>query len=247
MSILNLFPIPNLIDAKRVLCVQPHPDDMEVSCGGTLAKLADQGVSITYLTVTNGGAGSSTRQDEEQLASVRRNEQMQAGQIIGVSDYLWLNYNDADYLPKEQLQADIIQAIRDVRPDTVITLDPWLLYEAHPAHRNVGLCAAAAVLFSGMPNISPWTNSAPHDVTRIAFALTAKPNTLVDVTDTWGRKIAAIRAHRSQFPDSTWQFFSQYFEAKAIQYGSQISSEKAEALKVFAPLHLHCNVDAADF
>lgn len=245
MSIFDLVPIPNLLDAKRILCVQPHPDDMEVSCGGTLARLADQGAHITYLTVTDGGAGSAIRQDEGTLAWLRRGEQLAAGRVIGVQDYRWLDYRDADYLPGEQLQKDIIQAIREVQPDTVITLDPWLPYEAHPAHRNVGLCAAAAVLFSGMPNISVGADEG-YDVACIAFAFTSKPNTFVDITDTWSRKLVAIRAHASQFPDEAWPFYGQYFEAKAVQYGAQINAKKGEALKVFRPVHLHCNVDAME-
>ena len=67
MSLSHLAPIPNLLNAKRVLCIQPHPDDVDIACGGTLAVLADRGAHITYLTVTDGGAGSSVRRDENQL------------------------------------------------------------------------------------------------------------------------------------------------------------------------------------
>ena len=146
MSLSHLAPIPNLLNAKRVLYMQPHPDDVDIACGGTLAVLADRGAHITYLTVTDGGAGSSVRRDENQLANVRRLEQIAAGRYIGVQDYIWLNYRDAEYLPGQQLQHDFIRAIRQVRPDTVVTIDGWLPYEAHPAHRNVGLSAAAATL-----------------------------------------------------------------------------------------------------
>jgi N,N'-diacetylchitobiose non-reducing end deacetylase len=247
MSIFDLVPVPDILDAKRILCVQPHPDDMEVSCGGTLARLSDLGAHITYLTVTDGGAGSSIRQDENKLAALRHEEQLQAGKIIGVQDYRWLNQRDADYLASEKLQTDIIQAIREVKPDTVITLDPWLPYEAHPAHRNVGLCVAAAVLFSGIPNIPANSlESTGHEVFCIAFGFTAKPNTFVDITTTWPRKVDAIRAHASQFPEESWPFYGQYFAAKAMQYGGPMGVEKAEALKVLRPVHLHCNVDAID-
>jgi LmbE family N-acetylglucosaminyl deacetylase len=246
VNLLDLAPIPKLLDAKRILCIQPHPDDMDIACGGTLAVLAEQGAHITYLTVTDGGAGSNERRDEAELANTRRQEQMNAGALLGVQDYIWLDYRDAGYLPGEQLERDFIRAIRQVRPDTVITVDGWLPYEAHPAHRAVGQCAAAAVLFCGMGNIDWEDNLPPHRVERIAFAFTGKPNTYVDVTAKWDVKLQAIRAHQSQFPDSVWPFYNAYLDAKARQYGAHLGVEKAEALKVLAPIHLHCNVDALD-
>lgn len=240
----QLLPTPDLMDAKRVLCIQPHPDDIDVACGATVAKLAQAGAHITYLTVTDGGAGATERTDENQLATTRRKEQSQAGEILGVKNYLWLDYRDADYLDSAALQRDLINAIRTVRPDTVITIDPWLPYEAHPAHRTVGLCASAAVLFGGMGNIHPKSDATPHSVSSVAFAFTARPNTYIDVSETWTQKLAAIQSHKSQFPPEVWAFYSQYLEAKATQYGLETQSTHAEALKVFTPMHLHCNVDA---
>lgn len=242
-SLSSLLPTPNLLDAERILCIQPHADDIDIACGGTIARLAAAGKHITYLTVTDGGAGAAQRIDEATLAKIRVQEQLQAGQLLGVKEYLWLGYRDADYLAPEDLQRDLITAIRKVRPDTVITLDPWLLYEAHPAHRNVGLCAAAAVLFSGMGNIGDEATE-PHGVSTIAFGFTSRPNQFVDVSSVWGRKVQAIRAHASQFPEAVWGFYGTYFAKRAELYGEQAGCAKAEALKVFTPMHLHCNVDA---
>lgn len=246
MSIFDLLPVPSLWDAKNILCIQPHPDDMDVSCGGTLAALANDGAQITYLTVTDGGAGTPMRTDEAALADARRNEQIAAGAYIGVTDYRWLDYPDAKRIPEDELQTALIQAIREVRPDTVITIDPWLPYEAHPAHRRVGLCAAAAVMFSGMPNLNPEQVDAglnAHTVDCVAFSFTAYPNAKFDITATWARKIKAIRSHQSQFPDAVWPMYQQLFEAKAKEFGQQAGCELAEALKVLAPFHLHCNID----
>lgn len=239
-------PIPNVLEAKKVLCIQPHPDDIDIASGGTVAKLALQGADITYLTVTDGSAGTVASTDELKLASTRRTEQTTAGQILGVKNYIWLDYPDKDYIHVDALQSDLIAAIRSLRPDTVITLDPWLPYEAHPAHRNVGLAAAAAVLFSGMGNIDAQNQEETHSVKTIAFGFTSKPNAIIDVADVWSKKIAAIQAHQSQFPETVWPFYSQYLFAKAKQYGSSIQSSEGEALKVFTPMHLHCNVDASD-
>ncbi|QQE77480.1 PIG-L deacetylase family protein [Alicyclobacillus sp. SO9] len=245
-SLSALMPIPNLLDAKKVLCIQPHPDDIDVASGGTVARLALQGADITYLTVTDGSAGSTTATDEKKLAATRRAEQTRAGDILGVKNYIWLDYPDKDYIHLDALQSDLISAIRSLQPDTVITVDPWLPYEAHPAHRNVGLAAAAAVLFSGMGNIDAQAQAEPYSVQAIAFGFTSKPNTIIDVADVWDKKVAAVQAHYSQFPETIWPFYSQYLSAKAKQYGSSVQTSEGEALKVFTPMHLHCNVDAAD-
>lgn len=247
MSIFDILPVPNLMDAKHVLCIQPHPDDMDVSCGGTLAALANEGAQITYLTVTDGGAGCAIRTDETDLARIRRNEQTAAGAYIGVTDYRWLDYPDAQLLPEAEMQAELIRAIRETRPDTVITIDPWLPYESHPAHRTVGLAAAAAILFSGMPNINPEQldgGLSVHTVERVAFSFTAHPNLRFDVTTTWERKMKAIRSHQSQFPDPVWPVYQQVLDAKSQEIGQQAGCERAESLRVLAPFHLHCNIDA---
>lgn len=236
--------IPSLMDARNVLCIQPHPDDIDIACGGTVAKLADAGTHITYLTVTDGSAGTPIRRDGRELAQVRRNEQGAAGQVLGVQSFRWLDYDDAGVIDEFRLQNDLIQAIRELRPDTVITLDPWLPYEAHPAHRAVGLAAAAAVLFSGLANIAPNDQLPTHTIARVAFAFTARPNTFIDVTATWSRKLAAIRFHESQFPDAIWPFYQEYLTIKGMQYGAKVQADRGEALKVLTPLHLHCNVDA---
>lgn len=246
MSIYDFIPVPNLMDAKRILCVQPHPDDMDVACGGALAVLASEGVHITYLTVTDGGAGSPVRISEAQLAAARRNEQTAAGAFIGVRDYQWLDYPDASLLDAAQVQDDIIRTIRTVRPDTLFTVDPWLAYEAHPAHRAVGQAAAAAALFCAMPNISPEQTDeglCAHSVERVVFAFTANANTQIDITKVWDRKVKAIRTHHSQFPDQVWPMYEPYFRTQAETTGRAAGCELAENLRVLSPMHLHCNVD----
>ncbi len=248
MNISDMLTVPDVQDAKIILCVQPHPDDMEVSFGGTIAKLSSEGKTVIYLTVTDGSAGTFSPTDKKALAMRRQKEQQTAGELLGVSRYLWLDYDDAKYIPEENLQNDILQAIRTFKPDTVLTVDPWLPYESHPAHRTVGFATAAATLFSNLGNIG--TLTAPYDlhtVRAIGFTFTAKPNTYIDVTSTWDLKLKAIRAHESQFPDNGWEFYESYLHAKGTEYGQFINREKAEAVKMLAPIHLHCNVDIGRF
>ncbi len=244
MNVLDMQSLPNIHDSNIILCIQPHPDDMDVSFGATIAKLASAGKTIIYLTVTDGSAGTFAPSDKKALAIKRRNEQQTAGEWLGVSQYLWLDYDDAKYIPEENLQNDILQAIRTYKPDTVLTVDPWLPYESHPAHRTTGFAAAAATLFSNFGNIGLISNDSElHQVQAIGFTFTAKPNTYVDVSTTWDLKFKAIRSHQSQFPSDGWSFYETYFNAKGAEYGQILHCEKAEAVKMLAPIHLHCNVD----
>jgi len=254
----DLIPIPDLDSAREVLCIQPHPDDLEIAAGGTIARLVKAGARVTYVTVTDGGFGSpDPTMTRQKLASIRRLEQEKAASELGVTDLIWLNYPDAIPLPPLELRQKLIAIIHEKRPQAVLLPDPWLPYEAHPDHRGVGLAAVEAVIFSTFPAESPTGGKAPgYDVPMAAFYFTARPNTWLDIDGTWDRKMAAIRAHESQFPEHILAMFSFYFEAKARENAEaarkaaaqagrpEPQMEKAEAFKVLTPTHLHANVDA---
>ncbi len=254
----DLIAIPELEAAREILCIQPHPDDLEIAVGATVAKLAEAGAHITYVTVTDGGFGSpDPEMTRSKMAAIRRLEQEKAASILGVSDLVWLNYPDAMPLPELELRRRLIALIHEKKPQAVLLPDPWLPYEAHPDHRATGLIAAEAVLFSTFPaETKAGLKDKGYDVPTVAFYFTARPNTYVDVDGTWDKKMAAIKAHESQFTESILNMFSFYFEAKARENAEAAKHvaaqagkpeprmEKAEALKVLTPTHLHANVDA---
>ncbi len=258
MRAVDLIPIPDLDSAREVLCIQPHPDDLEIAAGAAIARLVRAGAHVTYVTVTDGGFGSpDPGMTRSKMAAIRRLEQQKAASELGVTDLVWLNYPDAMPLPGLELRQRLIELIQEKRPQAVLLPDPWLTYEAHPDHRAVGLAAAEAVIFSVFPaetKTGEKTNG--FDLPMAAFYFTARPNTWLDVDATWDQKMAAIKAHESQFPEHILGMFSFYFEAKArenteaarkaaAQAGKpEPRMEKAEAFKVLTPTHLHANVDA---
>lgn len=248
MRITDLVPVPDLLEMRRVLCVQPHPDDMEVGAGATVARLAQAGARVRLVTVTDGGVGSADPAlAPAELAALRRGEAEAAARLLGVAELGWLGFPDGGELEEAAVRRALAREIRRFRPDLLLAPDPWLPYEAHPDHRLTGLGAAAAALLSGFP----WAlRSGPgpeerHEVRAVAFYATASPNTLVDVGATWERKLRALEAHRSQFPEEAWPFVRAYFEAKAREAGARAGCELAEAFKVLPPIALHFNVDAA--
>ena len=95
MDISAYFMPPEIRNAKKALCIQPHPDDIEIGMGGTAAALAAKGCELTYLTITNGDLGDSTgKLDFSEIAALRRKETEAAGRVVGASDFLFYGLPD---------------------------------------------------------------------------------------------------------------------------------------------------------
>ena len=246
MNIKDYVPIPELEKCRNLLCIQPHPDDNEVGAGATIAKLAGNGCRITYLTVTDGSKGTDDpRISVQELAGIRRKETEDAGKLLGVSSFRYLDYVDGSYPDERELCERIVPVIREVRPEIVMTVDPFLPYEVHPDRRRVGMAAAQACLFASNIHFGIAGGKLPEkwDVNGVAFQSTAYPNTFVDVDDTWEIRNKAILAHKSQFDPKSFELLGMYFDYKSRQYAEGKDFERAEAFKVLAPIYLHMSVD----
>ncbi len=247
MELKDLLPIPDLAGCKKLLCIQPHPDDNEIGAGATIAKLAQSGCQITYLTVTDGALGTlDPAVDPGELALTRKQEAEESARLLGAASTLYLDYPDGSYPSEQELASRILAVIREEQPEMVMTVDPFLPYEAHPDHRRVGMAVTAACLFSAFPHYRSYGDPNPSkqwEVKGIAFYNTAYPNTFIDVDATWDLKIRSIAVHRSQFDEETLAKYKGYFEFKAAQYAEGRGFARAEAFKVLTPLHLHVNVD----
>lgn len=135
----------------KVLFFTPHPDDAEITDGGTIAGWAVQGVDIVICVVTNGACGSNDPSVErDELIATRQSEQRRAGAILGVSQVVFLGHEDGLVQDSHALRTDMIREIRRHRPDVVVGPDPstyWVdqWYVNHPDHRAVGAAVLAAV------------------------------------------------------------------------------------------------------
>ncbi len=242
-GICGFLPIPDLLKAKSVLCIQPHSDDMEIGAGATIAHMTGLGSSVKCLTVTDGSAGTcNLSANIEQLKATRRSETERSAEILGVKELLWFDYADGGNLPYESIRAEITRTIRRLRPSAVLVCDPWLPYEAHSDHNRTGLAAAEASLLAGMPKFCPADSEEgimPHKVDMVAFYYTAYPNTFVDVTVTWKLKLEAIDCHASQFSGKKGEKLKQYLTARAREQAAGRGCDLVEALKVLSVGHLH--------
>ncbi|MEM2928091.1 MAG: PIG-L deacetylase family protein [Nitrososphaerota archaeon] len=229
-------------NVKKILCIQPHPDDCEIAIGGLLAKLSLEKREIIYLTLTDGCFGTNDPSIKpEQLAKIRKEEQERAAKIIGVKKLLWLNYKDTELPHSPNVRNEIISIIRKEKPDVVFAPDAWLPYEVHPDHRNAGLLATEAVFFSSLPNINRVDlekGLEPYEVPLIGLYYTSKPNFIIDISDTFNIKLNALKEHKSQFQNN-WEFLVLYLQAIGAFYGKKINTDCAEALKIIPKILLH--------
>jgi LmbE family N-acetylglucosaminyl deacetylase len=198
---------------KIVLGVAAHPDDLDFGSAGTIAAWTAQGAKVYYLVLTNGNKGSADKQaDPEALTALRRQEQRDSAQLLGVSDVFFCDYEDGALQVSMDVKRDIARVIRMVRPDTVITMDPSMLYDEdrgfinHPDHRAAGQSTLDAVYplardHMSFPELFNDEGLEPHNVSTVLLTNFSKQNFYVNITDTFDSKLTAIKAHASQVPD----------------------------------------------
>jgi LmbE family N-acetylglucosaminyl deacetylase len=244
-----LIPLPDLTGARRLLCVQPHYDDNDIGAGGTIAALCAAGAEVTYVTVTDDLLG--VRDPELSAAEARallRAEQERAGAAIGVREHVWFGHPDAGRYDYFDLRQQLVAQIRRSRPDFVFTVDSWMPYEVHSDHLRVGQAAAEAVLLHRLPRFASDPDVdrayAGHELRGIAFYMTARPNTIFDVTDSRARKHRALDAYRAQWSEGELALLHGVLEHKEREWATGKPFAYGEALHVLAPAHLHVNPDA---
>ncbi len=236
---------PKIMDAKRVLCIQPHPDDNEVGMGGTIAALAEAGCEVHYLTVTNGDLGNKDRTaTKEQTAAERRRETEAAGHHLGVKWFHYLSHGDSTLSDVVGLSVEIAHVIRKARPEVIFCPDPYLHYEGHYDHVVTGRAAANAFHLSGDAHFPVEDGMIPWSARAIGFYFTARPNTVIDIGACFEKKFEAIALHLSQMDEQTLAMYRVYFHMKGAELAKDRGFQLGEGLKVLSPLHMHCFVDA---
>lgn len=248
MIIESILPIPDIFSARRVLCIQPHYDDNDIGAGGTIARLSQAGARIYYLTVTDDLMGVvDTSLSPETAAGRLRQDQADAGEIIGVEEQIWLGYPDSGKYDYFALRNDLLKYIRLIQPDFVLAPDPWLAYEAHHDHIQTGLAAAEAVLLASVTKIAssdPAIDAAyqKHDIQGIAFYYTREPNEIIDITSTWEIKKAAMCCYQAQFTSEGMTELIMAADLKIRQAATGKPFEHGEPLKLLNPRALHCGL-----
>lgn len=236
---------PDVMKARRALCVQPHPDDNEIGMGGTVAALKAAGCTIAYLTVTNGDLGNKDRSaTTARTADKRRAEAETAGRHLGATEFYFLPHGDSTLSDVRALSVEIAGVVRRFRPDVIFCPDPWLNYEGHLDHAVTGRAAANAFHLSGVAHFPAEDGLDPWSASAIGFYFTSHPNTVIDITPYFEKKFEAIALHDSQMTPETLAMYRYYFGMKGAELASGRGFQIGEGLKVLSPLHMHCFVDA---
>jgi len=233
---LDLQPIPEMVDGMKILVIVAHHDDIEFGIGGSVPKWTKAGADVTYVIITDGGAGSNEvgviRAD---LVARRKEEQIKAGEAVGVTDIRFLGYKDGELEPTIDLRRDLTRIIREVQPYRVVCQDPQTVlysdsYINHPDHRAAGTAALYATFPSSesRPIFAELLDEGfePHKVSELYLTLTLKPTHFEDITEHIEDKIASLRAHVSQLGEGD------DFENRARNFITKRNAETGERVGV---------------
>ena len=204
-------------ETKRILVILAHPDDPEFFCGASLIRWATLGHEIYYCLLTTGQKGSQEKEvNPEGIAKIRRLEQQEAADYIGVKGVEFLDYNDGELFPDFQMRKELVQVIRRCSPQIIITSDPqnYVTLENrinHPDHRAAGeavLGAAFPAAGNGQFTIQGKSqlNSMLVNPEEVWLSATNQPNLVIDISAYYEQKISAISCHRSQIGEKA-EFF----------------------------------------
>ena len=194
---------------QRVLVVVAHPDDAEFGCGGSVARWVKEGKEVTYVILTNGDKGSGDRSmTSERLAKIRKKEQLDAAQALGVARVQFLGQPDGELEDTRDVRRAVTAEIRRWRPDLLVTQNPYRttnLYASHPDHRVAAGVALDCVYPFARDHLSFPELLAqglePHKVREVYLMWWENPEVVVDISDTMDLKLKALACHASQMGD----------------------------------------------
>ncbi len=226
----------------RVLAVYAHPDDHEMSCGGTLAKWVAAG-SVAHVVIgSRGEKGSSNpTTDTDDLADQRAKEAQAAGQVLGVAAVEMFGEPDGELHNTPDLRRRIVEVVRRVRPDVVICPDPTAVffgdsYVNHIDHREIGWATLDAVApAASSPLYFPETGPA-HQVSTVLLTGVLEPTVWVDIEGALQAKIDALFCHKSQLSADASEWLERFVRQRAEDEGKRAGVQLAEG---FRRIRLH--------
>lgn len=221
-----------------ILAIGVHPDDVELSCAGTILKHIELGKTVGILDLTLGELGTRGN------ATIRTQEAMRAASILGVSVREQLNMADGFFENNETNQRLIIEVIRKYQPELILCN---AISDRHPDHGRAAKLTTDACFYSGLLKVEtkentttqkPWRPKAVYHYIQDNFI---EPDFVIDVTAYNDKKMESIMAYSSQFfdPNSkepqtpiSSKNFIDYINAKARLFGRSINVDFAEGFTV---------------
>ena len=221
-----------------ILVLAAHPDDAELGCGGTIAKHIALGHKVGIVDFTRGELGTrGTAQSREQEAT-------DSAKILGISARENLDLKDGFFRNHQEEQLTVVRAIRKYQPEIILAN---AIYDRHPDHGKGSDLAFDATFLSGLSKVetsldgkpqSPWRPKAIYHYVQSQYI---EPDFVVDVSDFWEKKMAAIRAFKTQFYDPNNKEpntfisnpgFLKMVESRAQEMGYSIGTNYGEGFTV---------------
>ena len=224
----------------QVLAIAAHRDDVELTCGGTLARAAALGQATGIIDLTKGEMGTRG------TAELREREASRAAEILGVRERVNLGFPDAGIFNTNETRAALVREIRRLQP--AVVLAP-ALSGRHPDHRITAELVRDACFLAGLAKYAP--GSAAHRPKKVIHCLSyredhVKPTFVVDVSDVFEKKMAAIQAYESQFAGAvqagevfpTTESLFDVIRHHAAHYGSLIRVRYGEPFLTFETMRV---------
>lgn len=224
----------------QVLAIAAHRDDVELTCGGTLARAAALGQATGIIDLTKGEMGTRG------TAELREREASRAAEILGVRERVNLGFPDAGIFNTNETRAALVREIRRLQP--AVVLAP-ALSGRHPDHRITAELVRDACFLAGLAKYAP--GSAAHRPKKVLHCLSyredhVKPTFVVDVSDVFDKKMAAIQAYESQFAGAvqagevfpTTESLFDVIRHHAAHYGSLIRVRYGEPFLTFETMRV---------
>ena len=212
-----------------ILAIGAHPDDVELGCGGTLAKEISLGKKVGIIDLTKGELG--TRGTD----ITRKEEAAHAAEILGIAVRENLDLGDGFFMNEKEAQFKVIEVIRKYQPDVIISNAPS---DRHPDHAKGSELVNNAIFLSGLPKIenglAPWR---PKKHFHYIQWLPLEPSFVVDITGFLGKKVESCLAYKTQFFDPNSEEpltpiatknFTDSIEYRAMDLGRLIGTEAGE-------------------
>lgn len=221
-----------------ILAFASHPDDIELSCSGTIISHVKQGYKVGIVDLTRGELG--TRGTPE----IRLKESEAASKIMGIHVRENLRFKDVFFVNDRDHQIEIVKMIRKYKPEIILAN---AVTDRHPDHGKGADGVRDAIFVSGLRMVAteldgklqePWRPKVVYHYIQNNYI---NPDVIVDISDNWDRKLASIKAFKSQFYDpnsnepqsfiSSPEFMN-FLEARAKEFGHAINSKYGEGFTV---------------
>jgi bacillithiol biosynthesis deacetylase BshB1 len=217
-----------------ILAFGSHPDDVELGCGGTLAKHIALGKKVGIIDFTRGELG--TRGTVE----IRKEEAKASAEILGASVRENLNFKDGFFTNDETHQLELVKIIRRFQPEIVLAN---AIHDRHPDHGKGAELAFQACFLSGLSKVETKHSGKAQQAWRPKVlyhyiqSQWISPDVIVDVSEYWEKKMQAVKVFKSQFHDPnskepetyiSSQGFMKMLEARGVEFGHAIGVRYGE-------------------